>query len=266
MTNSQARRLVVGSNDLQTRRPDIADSWHPNNAITPSQIAYCSAKKALWLCKKSHVWEASVASRTRMGSGCPYCGGYKAIPGENDLATLHPLLILEWSTSNTRPPQEYLPKSDKKVWWICTREHEWQATVSNRTARNPTGCPFCVDRHFPFIERALADAVTSLGLIVMPHFDTGLVGLRGQKVVVDLYIPELNLCVEHDGRVYHQARVEADTRKSVTLLAGGFNLIRVREHGLVLLDIPGVTETSLRWTRDRKLILEAIQTSIAPYR
>ena len=30
----------------------------------------------------------------------------------------------------------------KKVWWICQKGHEWQATVHSR-ATEGTGCPVC---------------------------------------------------------------------------------------------------------------------------
>jgi hypothetical protein len=32
----------------------------------------------------------------------------------------------------------------KKVWWLCCKGHEWQATIKNRTlGRN---CPFCAGK------------------------------------------------------------------------------------------------------------------------
>ena len=33
------------------------------------------------------------------------------------------------------------PGSRKKVWWRCSRGHEWEATPNNRTCG--TGCPYC---------------------------------------------------------------------------------------------------------------------------
>ena len=31
--------------------------------------------------------------------------------------------------------------SGKKVWWKCTKGHEWQAKIDNR--KNGNGCPIC---------------------------------------------------------------------------------------------------------------------------
>ena len=34
--------------------------------------------------------------------------------------------------------------SGRKVWWICQRNHEWQATVNNRA--KGVGCPYCAGK------------------------------------------------------------------------------------------------------------------------
>lgn len=36
--------------------------------------------------------------------------------------------------------------SDKKIWWLCAKGHEWQAQVSSRTGKNKSGCPICSNR------------------------------------------------------------------------------------------------------------------------
>lgn len=40
-------------------------------------------------------------------------------------------------------PHDVFPCSNKKVWWICNKNHEWKAMISNRTGNNNTGCPIC---------------------------------------------------------------------------------------------------------------------------
>ena len=32
--------------------------------------------------------------------------------------------------------------SNKKAWWVCSKGHEWEATVFSRTT-NQRGCPYC---------------------------------------------------------------------------------------------------------------------------
>ena len=36
------------------------------------------------------------------------------------------------------------PRSHQKVWWRCTKGHEWEAVVSSRT--RGSACPYCSSR------------------------------------------------------------------------------------------------------------------------
>ena len=38
-------------------------------------------------------------------------------------------------------PFDVTPGSNKKVWWICRKNHEWPAQIKDR--KNGSGCPFC---------------------------------------------------------------------------------------------------------------------------
>lgn len=137
-------RLVTGLNDLATVNPDLAAEWHPakNAPLLPSQVAAGTKKKVWWKCHLGHEWEAAVSSRNK-GSGCPYCAGQRAIPGVNDLSTVSPGLAAEWHPSKNGPlcPNQIMPKSSKKVWWLGKCGHEWEAVVSSRTAGS--ACPYC---------------------------------------------------------------------------------------------------------------------------
>jgi hypothetical protein len=52
------------------------------------------------MCPKGvdHEWEAPVQSRTRLGWGCPYCGGHKRLCSTNSFAAKHPRLAALWHT------------------------------------------------------------------------------------------------------------------------------------------------------------------------
>ena len=63
-------------NDLATKRPDLADEWHPtkNGDLTPRDVADGSEKKVWWKCNRcGHEWKAAIASRARSRRGCPKC-------------------------------------------------------------------------------------------------------------------------------------------------------------------------------------------------
>jgi len=137
---------VGEDNNLAHLNPDLAAEWHPtkNHPLTPSDVVPGSGIRVWWQCQEGHEWEAIVASRSK-GHGCPYCSGRYASEG-NNLAGLNPKLAAQWHTDMNHPltPNDVTPGSQKKTWWQCKNEHEWQATIKSRN--NGHGCPFCSGR------------------------------------------------------------------------------------------------------------------------
>ena len=119
-------------------------NWEKNNELgfDPKTLTLGSHTKVWWKCRKGHEWQATIKDRNN-GKGCPYCSGRYAIKGENDLQTVNPTLANEWNfeKNDGLTAMDVLPNSNKKVWWKCSKGHEWQASVSNRTKGN--GCPYC---------------------------------------------------------------------------------------------------------------------------
>lgn len=119
-------------------------NWEKNNDLNfdPRTLTLGNNKKVWWKCSKGHEWQATIYSRNA-GCGCPYCSGRFAIKGENDLQTVNPTLANEWNydKNNELTPASVLPSSNKKVWWKCSKGHEWQATIANRN--KGSGCPKC---------------------------------------------------------------------------------------------------------------------------
>ena len=69
----------------------------------------------------------------------------KVLKGYNDLATTNPILSKEWNYSkNSIKPDEVMNFTKKKVWWICSKGHEWQADIGSRSSGS--GCPICSGR------------------------------------------------------------------------------------------------------------------------
>ncbi|MFW6288724.1 MAG: zinc-ribbon domain-containing protein [Spirochaetota bacterium] len=132
---------------LASRFRALAREWHPtkNGALTPRDVARASGRKVWWRCKKGHEWEAAVYSRTLGGNGCPYCSGKRA-GKDNSLRKLHPKLAREWhrEKNGDLTPNAVTAGSKRRVWWRCSRGHEWQAPVHERTAGK--GCPYCAHR------------------------------------------------------------------------------------------------------------------------
>ena len=124
-------------------------NWEKNNELGffPDVLMCGSGKKVWWKCQKGHEWQAALVSRNS-GSGCPYCSGKKVLKGENDLQTVNPMLAKEWNyeKNNGLTPVDVMPNSSKKVWWKCSKGHEWQAALANRSSGR--GCPYCSGKKF----------------------------------------------------------------------------------------------------------------------
>lgn len=118
--------------------------WCPTNTMSPGELSYGSRTRVWWNCEAGHRWRAAVYSVTE-GSGCPYCAGKLAIPGETDLATTHPEAVKLWSPKNRTGPEQYMAGSHKKVWWRCQRGHEWEAVIASVVLEG-CGCPYCAGK------------------------------------------------------------------------------------------------------------------------
>ncbi len=134
--------LLKGFNDLQTVSPKIAAEWHPtrNGDLKPSDVFSTVLRKVWWMCGRGHEWEAPIGSRTVKGTGCPYCSGHRAIPGETDLATLKPDLAAEWHPTRNGglKPSDVTPGCHIEIWWRCEKSHEWRKQPHGRGE-----CPYC---------------------------------------------------------------------------------------------------------------------------
>jgi len=131
------------TNCLSANFPEVAKEWHPkkNGDLTPFDVMQKTDRKVWWLCKFGHKWKAAVSSRVN-GRGCPYCAGQRATK-ENNFAVKSPHLISEWHAKKNGDltPYDFLPKSDKEIWWLCKKGHEWKAQIKKRTRGD--NCPFC---------------------------------------------------------------------------------------------------------------------------
>lgn len=125
-------------------RPDLLNYWdyEKNIDITPADVTPGSNKKVWWKCALGHEWMAPVTSIAN-GGQCPICCGQRVLEGYNDLLTKNPELAKEWHPTKNGDftPQKITKGSHKKVWWICSKGHEYTATVSNRVLGR--ACPIC---------------------------------------------------------------------------------------------------------------------------
>ena len=221
------KKVLAGYNDLQTMNPELAKEWHTtlNGSQSASGITSGSSKKAWWKCHRGHEWESTINSRNT-GRGCPYCAGKRVLNGYNDLATINPSLAREWhpTKNGTLMPSNVSAGSCQKVWWVCRKEHEWQAAIEKRNIGG--GCPKCN-----------AEKQTSFPEQVIYYYLKQAVPVKVENracvygVEVDIYIPEWHLAIEYDGVYYHSSIKSAirEAKKTETLSQNNIQLIRIKE-------------------------------------
>lgn len=135
--------MVCDDNRLSLSHPHLINQWHPtkNGSHTPCNFANGSSKIVWWVCNKNHEWKAKISDRTNKNTGCPYCCGNK-VCDDNSLETLFPNIAKDWHPNKNKfQPNEVTSKSNKKVWWLGSCGHEWEALINSRTRGN--GCPYC---------------------------------------------------------------------------------------------------------------------------
>lgn len=148
--------VIPGVNDLATTHPLIAAEWDSlKNECTSYQFSANCTKKVWWICNKcTQSWQARINIRTQVGTGCPSCGyTYKSksarintlINQGHSLSSLFPEIASEWDyrRNGNLTPESVTYGSNKKVWWICPKGHEYQCMVVDRTGKKKCGCSIC---------------------------------------------------------------------------------------------------------------------------
>lgn len=146
--------MFVIENDL------LKKEWDKNKnekiGLDPTNLVVGSNKYAFWKCSGcGHEWKAQIVKRGVRGQGCPVCANKKSEEAQNrlllekikevgSLGTNYPELVKEWdSDRNEKTPFDYLPKSNKYVFWKCrVCGEEWRAQIVKRSVRGQ-GCPVC---------------------------------------------------------------------------------------------------------------------------
>lgn len=220
------KSIIPYVNDLATTNPEIVPELvDPSDAIG---ISKGSEKRLRWKCKHGHTWFASPYNRIQRHSGCPVCKNRQIEVGFNDLATVRPDLVSE--LVNPEDAHHVTIGSRAKLEWRCEYGHTWFASVSDRTKKNPTGCPICANVGTSKKEQELVDIVQKL----LPHdiiFTNDRTTLNGKEL--DIVIPRLSIAIEFNGTLWHsEARGGSKLdhlNKTKDALAAGYRLIHIWE-------------------------------------
>ena len=222
------KKIIKGENDLETLSPDVAAEWdYDKNQKHPTEYRWKSNEFAFWKCRKcGYSYKAKINNRTN-GRGCPCCAGKHVVAGINDLATTHPQVADEWHPTKNG---ELTPKMvtfgrAKKVWWLCPKGHEYQATILHRSSG--TNCPKCNSgRQTSFAEQAVFFYVKK----VFPDAINRYTEIFDNRMELDIYIPSIRLGIEYDGMAWHKKeRFQKELEKYQICQEKNIKLLRLKE-------------------------------------
>jgi hypothetical protein len=229
-TVCQGRLIIPKYNSLLAKLKElgIENEWdYNNNCVDPDTIPPHSNKKYLWICPKGHPSYPTTPNNkiSNTGGNCPCCSHQKLSP-EFSLASINPELSKEWhpTKNGSLTPNDIFANSNKSVWWLCQKEHEWSAKINNRS--NGKGCRECSKgTHTSFPEQVIYYFIKQIFPDVVNGYK-----LDG-KTEIDVYIPSLNVGIEYDGENYHKTLYKhtKDIEKNKIAIQNGIKLIRIRE-------------------------------------
>lgn len=158
-------RLVLKNSDcpwcksppLAELRPDLVEEWVDPD-VSPLAVSAGSDRMVLWRCGMcGHQWRMTVGARVAASMGCPQCRkGNRAesvrlakLRKSGSLADHHPLVAAQWHPTRNHglTTHDISSNSHRRVWWQCSRGHEWEQSPNQRvTLRGRAsrfGCPIC---------------------------------------------------------------------------------------------------------------------------
>ena len=150
-----ANKKIDSKNNFASKFPEKVKFWdYTKNKEDPKKLAPGSSKKKYWfICENNHSFDITLNNLTSLNRWCPFCAGKKVTKDDN-LLIHSPKICEEWNyKKNKENPENYKAKSNKKVWCICNKGHEWEAVISSRA--NGSSCPFCSNRKV-FLQNSLS--------------------------------------------------------------------------------------------------------------
>ena len=220
--------------NLATEYPELKEEWdNEKNLCPPETYLPHSQKSVYWHCAKNHYWKAVIGDRAETADKarragfpiCPYCSGER-ISATYNLTTEYPEVSKEWNyiKNKGQKPEDFPPYSNQKVWWICSYDasHQWQAKICSRTALS-RGCPQC-NKEFKMSYPARA-----LFYYLRNAYPNCVCEKPFQKYKMDIFLPDINLVLEHDGFYRHNSDADKKRaeRKDYALRKAGYQVLRI---------------------------------------
>ncbi|MCQ6274701.1 DUF559 domain-containing protein [Bacillus sp. V3B] len=143
---AQIPGIIVKDNLLESV-PEIQKIWdyERNLDLLPQHFKRNSNFMAFFKCKEGHTSLAQIGSKAK-GHGCKVCAGQEATE-EHNLKLLFPEISKEWNyEKNDKPPEEYRPHSNEKVYWDCPKCKSTYDYIINWRTSKGENCPYCAGK------------------------------------------------------------------------------------------------------------------------
>ena len=184
-------------NVVKTIHDCIATASQRNGLCLSTKYENINSNNLQWQCESGHTWYTSYASIKR-GSWCPYCAGKY----NNSLEICN-----KFAENNGGKciSKEYVRAIDL-MEWECSKGHMWKASF-NMIKNGGRWCPRC--RLKGKTQKLLFEIIKSL----FPKFNVEYnfnklewlrTGIKG-KQQFDIFVSEIKLAIEYDGRQHFEA-------------------------------------------------------------
>lgn len=216
-------RLTTQESNAAVNVPEIIEFWDTElNSKSPYEVTVNSSYLVNWRCPRGHVWTSRIHEfLKRRKAKCLTC---------TSIGVAYPELLKEWDFERniSSDPYKTQPSSMFEAAWVCVRGHKWSSKVANRT--RGAGCIRCRSNQTSAPEIRIFSEL--LWLFEDSESDQSRVKWRSriEGKEVDIFIPELRLCIEHDGAYYHKNK--DDSKKNDFLERLGYSCFRFRESPL----------------------------------
>jgi hypothetical protein len=239
------KKKICEHESIVYTHPEIAKQWNKekNGELSPEMFSFGSIKKVWWICEKTcekgckHEWETTIGSRCsnkNIKSGCPYCSNTDKICEHESIVYTHPEISKQWNKEKNGElsPEMFSFGSDAKVWWICEKKHEWEATINNRN--NGSGCPECKNKTEIKFKNYLSKFFNNIFSQYKQSWCKS--EFSGRCYPYDFYIEEINIIIELDGRQHFQ-QVGNWTRPEETKNRDIYKMKKALEQGISIIRI-----------------------------
>lgn len=196
----------------------ITQYWYDINTKDPFLINR-NSEQIIWIkCtnKEYHKDYKITAINFTKGQRCPYCAG-KKVSRQDSLGYLYPESISMWSGRNKLSPYDYLPKSNKKVWFTCPIHGEYFQSICDYTI-GECECPQCKqESDESSFQKKVRQYLEELGYNINHEYACSLIPVNpktGRKLPMDNEVIELNLYIEVNGQQHYQTSLWHETEAS----------------------------------------------------